>query len=325
MALKKFSADYRMPLELPHDDDIVAYLEPRGFDFSGVNVDYVLDFVPMADGFAVDLRNLRKLAASRYLLSAIPYGQRRVFPLVDCFGSITSRIYFRDPSLQNLAKRHRDIVLPDPGFILSYVDYDQYEVGIMAALSGDPLLMSLYSAGDLYQSVAEKLFGDASRRKQAKRLFLSYAYGMKFKALVDAAAGFGARRTAARDFFRGFSVFEEWKLEIYSRFKKTNAIGTSLGNYLVRDPVGELSDREKRSSVSQVVQGTASLIFKKALLAISRDARLELKIPMHDAVLVQHRPDYEITDLVNIFSQTMTEHFEGRLQGKASLDSFTAG
>ncbi|MCM4072828.1 DNA polymerase [Pseudomonas aeruginosa] len=216
MALKNFSARYDMPLEIPSDEDIINYLEPKGFDFSGVNVDYVLKFVPMQDNFSEDLINLMKTANSRKVLNSIPLSQRRIFPIVDNFGSITSRIYFKDPSLQNLAKYHRDILIPDEGKAFSYIDYEQYEAGIMAALSGDPTLTELYASGDLYEKASEEMFGDQTKRKQAKRLFLSYAYGMKRKGLYDAAAGYGAERQAAKNFFNQFKVFEEWKNKICS-------------------------------------------------------------------------------------------------------------
>ena len=68
--------------------------------------------------------------------------------------------------------------------MLSYVDYDQFEVGVMAALSGDPCLISLYLEKDLYEVLSEQLFGDRSQRKFAKQLFLSYAYGMELKKML---------------------------------------------------------------------------------------------------------------------------------------------
>lgn len=321
-ALKKFSACYDLPLEVPNEQDIITYLEPRGFDFTGVDVDYVLKFVPMNDNFATDLINLRKLAHSRNVLAALPTSKARIFPLVDSFGSITSRIYFKDPSLQNLAKKHRDILVPDEGKQFCYVDYDQYEVGIMAALSGDPRLLELYSAGDIYTELATLLFSDPEKRKHAKRLFLAYAYGMNMNALITAATGYGAGRVAARSIFRSFSVFEAWKTSIWETFSSEDRVGTCLGNYLNRERNGTLQGQEQRSAVSQVVQGTASLIFKKALLALSVLSNVELKLPMHDAVLVQTPKDYDVNQLPSILGDVMSNHFKGLVNGKASIEPF---
>lgn len=322
MALKEFSAKYSLPLEIPSDDEVIEYLTPRGFDFSGVGVDYVLKFVPTADGFSERLLELRKIATSRMVLNAIPFSEKRIFPIVDSFGSITSRIYYKDPSLQNLAKRHRDIIAPDEGMKLSYVDFGQFEAGIMGALSGDQGMLDLFSSGDLYSLVAKNVFFDPSKRKPAKRLFLSYAYGMKRKSLIDAAVEFGAQRDAAKAFFSQFSTFEKWKSGVYTEFQSSGRIGTAFGNYLSRDGSGELSEKEKRSAVSQVVQGTASLIFKKALLRMSLLGNIELKVPMHDAVLFQHPQDYDPTEVANLFASVVTEHFNGKILGKASVANF---
>lgn len=322
MALKEFSARYSLPLEIPSDDEIVDYLAPKGYDFSGVGVDYVIKFVPMADGFSDRLLELKKIATSRVVLNSIPFSEKRIFPIVDHFGSITSRIYYKDPSLQNLAKRHRDIISPDVGMKLSYVDFDQFESGIMGALSDDQKMLDLFASGDLYSLVAERIFSDAAKRKSAKKLFLSYAYGMKRNSLIDAAVEFGAQRNMAKEFFNQFTRFEAWKQDVWREFKNNGRIGTEFGNYLSRSGSGELSEKEKRSAVSQVVQGTASLIFKKALLKLSNLKGVELKIPMHDAVLFQHGEDFDPAEVAKMFASVVTEHFGGKIKGKASVESF---
>ena len=192
----------------------------------------------------------------------------------------------------------------------------------MGALSEDEKMIELFSSGDLYAFVAEKIFADISKRKAAKRLFLSYAYGMKRKNLIDAAVGFGAQRDSAKNFFNQFSRFEQWKLEIWSEFYKNGRIGTNFGNFLSRVGSQELTEKEKRSAVSQVVQGTASLIFKKALLRLSLLSHVELKVPMHDAVLFQHPADFDPQEVAALFANAMTEHFGGKINGKASVTDF---
>ena len=320
--LKDFSARYSLPLEVPSDEEVMEYLAPRGFDFSGVGVEYVLNFVPMSDEFSDRLLELRKIANSRWTLNSILLSQTHMFPIVDAFGSITSRIYYKDPPLQNLSKRHRDILAAEKGMKLSYVDFGQYEAGIMGALSGDEKMLDLFASGDLYTQVAQTIFSDASKRKHAKRLFLSYAYGMKRKGLIDAAFSLGARRDIAKNFFNQFMQFENWKAGIWDEFRTTGRVGTVLGNYLARSGSGELSEKEKRSAVSQVIQGTASLIFKKALLGLSLVQDVQLKVPMHDAVLFQHPKHFDPTVVADLFSKVLTEHFNGKINGKASVENF---
>jgi DNA polymerase I-like protein with 3'-5' exonuclease and polymerase domains len=145
---------------------------------------------------------------------------------------------------------------------------------------------------------------------------------MKKKSLIDAAVEFGAQRNVAKAFFNQFSTYENWKLGVWTEFQTSGRIGTAFGNYLSRSDSDELSEKEKRSAVSQVVQGTASLIFKKALLRMSSLTNIELKIPMHDAVLFQHPEDFNPAEVADMFAAVVTEHFGGKIAGKASVANF---
>src|SRR3546814_11343910 len=71
----------------------------------------------------------------------------------------SSDLLLRNPPLQSMSKKYRSIVSTREGAELSYVDFDQFEVGIMAALSGDQPLAALYAAGDMYELFAESHFG----------------------------------------------------------------------------------------------------------------------------------------------------------------------
>ncbi|TFW18885.1 DNA polymerase I [Duganella callida] len=320
--LKNFSAKHNLPLEVPSDNSIKEYLEPLGYDFSGISIDYVLEFLSTPNNFASDIMRLRRIAASRLVLAALPLSRRRIIPIIDIFGSITSRIYFKDPVFQNLAKRHRDIITASPGKTLSYVDYDQFEVGIMAALSMDPQLLRLYNSDDIYTALSLDIFGGNEKRKIAKRLFLSYAYGMKTRSLIDAAVEQGADRKKVKDFFAEFKVFESWKKKTIEDFQASGRISSGFGNYQNRESEGPLSEKEKRAGVSQVVQGTAALIFKKALLNMRNETEVRILLPMHDAVLLEHPPEYDSNKIVTIFAETMSEHLERKVLGKASLEPF---
>jgi len=140
--------------------------------------------------------------------------------------------------------------------------------------------------------------------------------------LIDAAVEQGGDRKKVKDFFAEFKVFEAWKKEMVGRFEANGRIGVGFGNFQNRDCEGPLSEKEKRAGVSQVVQGTGSLIFKKALLRIREETEVRILLPMHDAVLIEHPPEYHPNKIATIFSEAMTEHLERRVIGKASLESF---
>lgn len=320
--LKNYSATHDMPLETPHRKAIEARLSEEGFDLGGVSTEYVLEFLPHKNDFGNDTLALLDLDATKRVLSSIAISSRRVRPIIDVFGSRTSRVHLRTPSLQNMSKKYRSIVSAHDGFKLSYVDFDQYEVGIMAALSGDLELARLYGTGDMYSLFATTHLGLEGNRKAAKQLFLSYAYGMSRKALIDAAVSLGADRERAKEAFRLFSTYEEWKKTVWSTFQRDSRIATIQGNHYRRDGKGALSAKEQRSAVSQVIQGTASLIFKKALLEVSTLQDVTIILPMHDALLFEHRLAETPSKVVGAFEKVMTEQLSEKVKGKASIAQF---
>lgn len=320
--LKNYSCTHDMPLETPTREAIEARLYEAGFDLGGVSIDYVMEFLPHEDNFGNDTLALLDLDSTKRVLSSLSISSGRTRPIVDVFGSRTSRVHLRSPSLQNMAKKYRTIVTAREGAELCYVDFDQYEVGIMAALSEDTELESLYGAGDMYDIFATKHLGLEGNRKAAKQLFLSYAYGMSRKALIDAAVSLGADRERAKAAFRIFSRYEEWKKSVWATFQREGRIGTIQGNYYKRSGQGTLSAKEQRTAVSQVIQGTASLIFKKALLVVSDVEDVTIILPMHDALLFEYRLADTPAKVVAAFEKVMTEHLFERVNGKASIGQF---
>jgi len=48
------------------------------------------------------------------------------------------------------------LIKPPPGHGVAYIDWQQQEFGIAAALSGDPLMMDAYRSGDPYLAFAKQ-------------------------------------------------------------------------------------------------------------------------------------------------------------------------
>lgn len=320
--LKNYSAKHDMPLETPSKSAIESKLQTAGFEFDGVSTEYVLEFVPHEDDFGIDTIALQDFDAAKRVLSSLTLSSGRTRPIIDVFGSRTSRVHLRSPSLQNMSKKYRSIITAHEGAELCYVDFDQYEVGIMAALSQDPRLAALYAEGDMYELFATTHLGLVGNRKAAKQLFLSYAYGMSRRALIDAAVSLGADRARAKEAFRLFARYEEWKKAICANFQREGRVSTEFGNHFKRSRSGTLTGKEQRSAVSQVVQGTASLIFKKALLEVGKMDDVIIVLPMHDALLFEHRQAKTPAKVVAAFERVMTDVLANRIVGKASIGEF---
>ena len=322
LSLKIYSEKHNMPLETPSRRAIETKLLLEGFELDEVSIEYLLEFVPHRHDFGGDTMALLALDAARRVLGSLTLATDVTRPVVDVFGSRTSRVQLRSPSLQNIPKRYRSIITASTGAELSYVDFDQFEVGIMAALSGDEELKRLYAAGDMYELFSNTHLELVGNRKAAKQLFLSYAYGMSRKALVDAACSLGVERDKAKRAFRLFQRYEDWKTSVCAEFHSAGSVATVCGNHYRRSGQGHLTSKERRSAVSQVVQGTASLIFKRALLSVASIGDVKVVLPMHDALLFEHTLAETPGKVVSAFEEVMTDVLNSLVAGKASISDF---
>jgi hypothetical protein len=116
---------------------------------------------------------LRFIDADRDLMTmtVVVSGEERVFPVFDCFGTVTARIQVSNPHLQQLRKRFRGILAPDPGKQLLYLDYAQFEPGIFASVADDAVFRRLYDTEDLYSSLSIAVFGNRDQRDVCKKIF----------------------------------------------------------------------------------------------------------------------------------------------------------
>ncbi len=320
--LKEFAEKHSVPYELPIEGDIRDKLRSLGYDVENYSIDFLINFLPSPDGYTTDLKKLQKLNKSYRVLNSISSGVSRLNPMIDSHSTSTSRIYYKSPNIQNLSRKYRNIFIPDDGLHFSYIDYDQFEVGIMASLSGDEVMSDIYTNSDAYIGLSNTIFSSGDYRKKCKILFLSYTYGMSIENILGSIEKQGGNRKAAKAYFSNFEAFEHWKEALYEKFEQDKRISTVCGNYLNRTKAGVLTNKEKRSVVSHVVQGTGSYIFKSALLELSKQYEVDVLVPMHDALLIQHSPSYKMSDAVNILKDTMTEILGGKIKGKASIEEF---
>lgn len=214
------------------------------------------------------LRAKNDLSALLYLTS-IKGGESRTFPNYHGFGSISSRITLREPALQNLRKSARRVLVPDNNSEFIYVDYSQFEAGILASLSKDDKLQKLYDS-DIYDDLNRNVWGGLKNRDEAKILFYKYMYGIEL------------RHDNESKYFKSFTMLTKFKKEVEDGVKSASKVGSSHGNYRI------LEIEDKTIALSHRIQAEASLIFKEALLKVSREiSEADFVLPMHDAALYQ--------------------------------------
>jgi DNA polymerase I-like protein with 3'-5' exonuclease and polymerase domains len=266
-----------------NDIDIAGSIERTFKNYSGEN--------PVCNLFYELIRNQKDLNSFIDIL-AQRGGKSRAFPCFYGFGTITSRITLREPALQNIRKSNRVIIKPDLGYKFIYIDYSQFEAGILASLSGDKKLIKLYNE-DIYKDMALNIYYDEKKRDEAKKLFYRFMYGdSKLNSNV-------------RGYFAKFTKLKAYKKKIEQEAIDNMLVGTAFGNYRnVKDNIN--------ISLSHNIQATASLIFKKALIRVSEEVpEAEFVLPMHDAALfqVKRRSVESISNKIKaIFLKVFSEH-----------------
>jgi hypothetical protein len=320
--IKRFAEKHGVMYQLPNDGEIKEKLMLLGYNVEDYSLEFLIDFLPSRDGYTDDLRSIQKTNKSYHIFNSISSSASRIRPIVESHWTSTARIYHKSPSIQNISKKYRDIFIADDGLALCYVDYDQFEVGVMAALSDDPIMKYIYENTDAYNDLAMCVFNDLNYRKKSKIMFLSYTYGMSLENLMNSVTQLGGNQKKAREYFSKFSVFESWKNTIYGKYRNEARISTIFANYLNRKRTGELSEKEQRSAINHVIQGSATYIFKMALLELGKQEGVQILIPMHDAAFFQHPEEFEARRAVDIFENTMTDLLGGKIKGKASLEHF---
>ena len=86
------------------------------------------------------------------------------YPVFEGFGTVTGRILIRHPNWQQLSKANRDIIVARKGMALVYIDYDQFEAGILADQCGDENLIKFYTEGDIYNKLSLAAFSTTEMR-----------------------------------------------------------------------------------------------------------------------------------------------------------------
>jgi len=245
----------------------------------------------------------------------------RVYPAFECFGTVTGRIMLNSPALQSLKKRHRSMIIAEPGKELLYFDYSQFEPGVMAGLAGDETFLAFYNSGDIYRDLAIALFNDSTRRSEAKQVFLGYLYGMSEGALGKMLAGAsnadGEHHAVAAisRFFERFPGIREYRRSAQNELQEVGYVGSLLGNRRIRTHTGRLVAKEQNWALSQRIQGTASLIYKDALIRVGAAVGSDnIVLPMHDAILIQCT-ELEVDLYRELVSKAMIDTFNAWLPG----------
>jgi hypothetical protein len=214
----------------------------------------------------------------------------------------------------------RGLIRPAPGWAIAYLDYEQQEFGIAAALSGDEAMQTAYASGDPYLTFAKQagaVPADAtkethnSERDRFKACVLAVQYGMKEQSL---ALRIGQSEAHARELLRlhreTYPKFWDWSQAAVDHAMLHGWLQTVFG---WRIHVGH--DANPRSLANFPMQANGAEMLRLACcLATERGVRV--CAPVHDALLIE-APIDDIDDVVVTAQQAMREASEIVLDGFA--------
>ena len=225
----------------------------------------------------------------------------------------TGRLSSSAPNLQNIPVRseigrqmRKAFVPGEDGQVLLVADYSQIELRILAHLSGDAGLKAAFEAGqDIHAATAATVFGlppdqvDGESRRRAKAVNYGLAYGMN-------AWGLAQRLDLAPDeaqeimdgYFAGFPSIKAYLDAQVGRATVEGFTETLLGR---RRYVPELQaanprirDLGRRQALNAPIQGSASDVFKVAMIAVDRALRAQPELDCHMLLTVHDELVFEV-------------------------------
>lgn len=237
-------------------------------------------------------------------------------------GAETGRFSSSDPNLQNIpssgqyGKLIRNLFIAPPGYKLVVADYSQIEPRIIAAFSGDPIMVNNYNTGgDIYTTIGDTMGVD---RKAGKVLVLSIAYGVgPDKIAQQVGCSVNDAKDLLNRFTQQFSDIAKYKAKVIrmaSQQSPVPFVETLMGRrrYIpdLRSSDKGLKSRADRQAFNTVIQGSAADIMKLAIIrahsCFVEEPDVNVVLTVHDELVTVARED-----LAEETAEAIRESMEG--------------
>jgi len=184
----------------------------------------------------------------------------------------------------------RGLIKAPPGHAIAYVDWQQQEFGIAAALSGDTAMQAAYLSGDPYLAFAKQahaVHADATKathgqqRELFKQCTLAVLYGMGADGL---ALRIGQPRIVARDLLLAhrttYRTFWRWSDAALDTAMLTGSLHTVFG---WRIHIGEKPNPRSLRNFPMQANGAEMM---RLAACLATECGIEVCAPVHDAFLI---------------------------------------
>jgi len=257
-----------------------------------------------------EYREITKLHSTyvQGLLKLIDKKTGRVYTSFNQTVTTTGRLSSSNPNLQNIpikteiGNEIRRCFEAKKGFALVSLDYSQIELRVMAHISGDPELISVFKKGqDVHKAAASVIFDiplekvSKEQRRIGKTVNFAVMYGMTEYGLSDMLGITGNEaRAYIEKFFDRYKKIREYFAGVTERMKTRGYVETLFGRrrYFTYREGYHKSQGLIREANNAPLQGTAADIMKLAMLEADKllsefgfEARMLLQV--HDELVFE--------------------------------------
>lgn len=240
----------------------------------------------------------------------------------------TGRLSSTEPNLQNIpirlpeGRKIRQVFVAGEGFdYLLAADYSQIELRVLAALSGDPVLIDAFRHDeDIHTRTAAEIFGVAMEdvtpalRSRAKAVNFGIVYGISDFGL---ARDTGVSRKEAQEFidqyFSRYAGVKAYLDSVVAKAKEQGFVTTLLNRrrYLpdINSRNFNLRSFAERTAKNTPIQGTAADIIKVAMVQVhhelkNRGLRARMLLQVHDELIFEV-PEGELAEVASLVRRVM--------------------
>ncbi|MCP4924058.1 MAG: DNA polymerase I [bacterium] len=243
----------------------------------------------------------------------------RVHTSYSLASTLTGRLSSSDPNLQNIpirgreGKRIREAFVAPKGHCLLSFDYSQIEIRLLAHVADvEPLKEALKHGDDIHALTASQAFGvplsevTSELRSRAKAINFGIIYGISAFGL---ARQLNIRRSEAatyiKNYLERYDGIARYMDDKKQEAKEQGYITTLLGRRCYIAGIGDKNPMRRqfaeRQAINAPLQGGASDIIKKAMIAIDRALResslkARMLLQVHDELIFEV-PESEVDAL----------------------------
>ena len=233
-------------------------------------------------------------------------------------GTVSGR-FTAKPTLQTLPRNKnyniRKLFIPEEGNTCIIADYQQMELRLAAAISGDKVMFNaLKENKDLHELTAKNIYKTESPTKEqrynAKQLNFAVLYG----AMENQVARLTNQtkeesKQHIKSFYNLYKGFAEWKRKIEYQIEQTQKCKTPFGRTRNIDISSIIPPwKQKRSMLNSIIQGAGADILKLSMVKIYENIEQKglgfLLSTLHDELIVECKEEKK-KEVFNIMKNCM--------------------